>query len=142
MNNIESFPIVISDIDNSINIDFVEEDATIKVETTKLVLSKETIKALDAKSGDRIAINYWTESPELTFPLIGKAEWFTDNTDGNRLTKSNTVSFRGTQNNVLREYGDFFKIEPFKRYYKMVPIKELLENDSLKEEEQYLKKLQ
>lgn len=58
MNNIESFPIVISDIDNSINIDFVTEDATIKVESTKLILSKETIKALDAKSGDRIAINY------------------------------------------------------------------------------------
>lgn len=142
MNNIDNFPIIISDIDNHLNIDFDPNSATIKVESTKLILSKETIKALDAKSGDRIAINYWTENPEYTFPVIGKASWFTDITDGNRLTKSNTVSFRGTQNTILREYGDFFKIEPFKNYYKMVPIKEIIENDPLNEEEEYLKKLQ
>lgn len=58
MNSIDEFPIIISNIDNTLNIDFVSDEATIKVESTKLVLSKETIKALGAKPGDRIAINY------------------------------------------------------------------------------------
>ena len=56
---------------------------------------------------------------EETFPVIGKSELFTDSTGGNRLTKSNTVSFRGTQREILLEYGKSFKLEPFKSYFKM-----------------------
>ena len=48
---------------------------------------------------------------------------FTDPTGGNALSKSNTVSFRGNQRTVLLEYGNLFKLEPFKEgMFKLVPI--------------------
>lgn len=110
----------------------------IAVLDNKLQLSKEAIKLLDASSGDRIAINYYTLDPENTFPVIGKSEVFTDRSDGNRLTKSNTVSFRGAQKEILLSYGKFFNLEPFKNYFKMVKVEEESENDPLQEEEQDL----
>ena len=122
--------------------DYKRETLTVTVESNKLRLSEEAVKLLDAVAGDRIAINYWTQNSECTFPVIGKSEVFTDKNDGNRLTKSNTVSFRGIQNEILLEYGEFFKLEPFKEFFKMVPITKPTDNDDLSEEESDLKKLE
>lgn len=119
----------------------IPENPIITVESNKLVLSNDAVALLDAVPNDRIAINYYTVSPEETFPVIGKAELFTDANGGNRLTKSNTVSCRGAQRDILLEYGKFFKLEPFNKYFKMVPIKEESSNDSLAEEEQDLENL-
>lgn len=65
---------------------------------------------------------------------------FSDAEGGNRLTKSKTVSFRGNQRNVLKEYGDLFKIVPFNNYYKLEPIK-IVEVDNFQEEKQDLENL-
>lgn len=60
---------------------------------------------------------------------------FTDSDNGNRLTKSKTISFKGQQRTVLLEYGNLFKIEDFKEnIYKLVPIKLNEENDLTNEE--------
>lgn len=122
--------------------DYKRETLTVTVESNKLRLSEEAVKLLDAVAGDRIAINYWTQNSECTFPVIGKSEVFTDKNDGNRLTKSNTVSFRGIQNEILLEYGEFFKLEPFKEFFKMIPISKPTDNDDLSEEESDLNKLE
>lgn len=116
--------------DSVSNIEYNQNLATIKVENNRLVLSPESVKALNATVGDRITINYWNIDKETTFPLIGKSELFSDPTNGNKLTKSNTVSYRGTQNKILKEYGSLFKLVPFKTYFKL----ELINEDTLNKE--------
>lgn len=116
--------------DSVSNIEYNQNLATIKVENNRLVLSLEAVKALNAIVGDRITINYWNIDKETTFPLIGKSELFSDPTNGNKLTKSNTVSYRGTQNKILKEYGSLFKLVPFKTYFKL----ELINEDTLNKE--------
>lgn len=118
-----------------------KDDATVMVQDNKLQLSDAAAKMINANAGDRITVNYYTVSPEETFPVIGKSDLFTDVNGGNRLTKSNAVSFRGSQKEILLEYGRFFKLEPFKKYFKMVKINEDSENESLKEEESDLENL-
>lgn len=118
-----------------------KDDATVIVQDNKLQLSKSAADLIGASFGDRVTVNYYTVSPEETFPVIGKSDLFTDASGGNRLTKSNTVSFRGSQRDILLEYGKFFKLEPFKKYFKMVKIKEGSEKESLKEEELDLENL-
>lgn len=117
------------------------DEATVTVADNKLVLSKEAVKALGGVAGDRIAVNYWTVDNETTFPVIGKSECFGDSTGGNRLTKSNTVSFRGVQRDILLEYGSFFKLVRFNNYFKMEKVDVISENDLLEEEERDLANL-
>ena len=117
------------------------DEATVTVADNKLVLSKEAVKALGGVAGDRIAVNYWTVDNETTFPVIGKSECFGDSTGGNRLTKSNTVSFRGVQRDILLEYGSFFKLIRFNNYFKMEKVDVISENDLLEEEERDLANL-
>ena len=121
--------------------DYNVDEATVTVADNKLVLSKEAVKALGGVAGDRIAINYWTVDNETTFPVIGKSECFGDSTGGNRLTKSNTVSFRGVQRDILLEYGSFFKLVRFNNYFKMEKVDVISENDLLEEEERDLANL-
>ena len=117
------------------------DEATVTVADNKLILSKEAVKALGGVAGDRITINYWTVNSETTFPVIGKSECFGDPTGGNRLTKSNTVSFRGMQRDILLEYGSFFKLVRFNNYFKMEKVNVISENDLLEEEERDLANL-
>ena len=107
----------------------------VKIEDNKLVLTQDAINVLGAFPGDRITVNYYAVSPEETFPVIAKSELFTDQTGGCKLTKSNTVSFKGNQRQTLMEYGNFFKLEPFKKWFKMIPIGGLENNFNLEEEE-------
>ena len=87
---------------------------TLLVLDNKLKLSDSAIALLNATANDRIAINYWPVNNEETFPVIGRAEVFTDRDGGNRLTQTNTVSFRGRQRDTLLIYGDQFTLEEFK----------------------------
>ena len=97
---------------------------TLLVLDNKLKLSDSAIALLNATANDRIAINYWPVNNEETFPVIGRAEVFTDRDGGNRLTQTNTVSFRGRQRDTLLIYGDQFTLEEFKDgMFKLVPIK-------------------
>ena len=142
MLNIEVKPLTQSSGLKDITItDYNVDEATVTVADNKLVLSKEAVKALGGVAGDRIAVNYWTVDNETTFPVIGKSECFGDSTGGNRLTKSNTVSFRGVQRDILLEYGSFFKLIRFNNYFKMEKVDVISENDLLEEEERDLANL-
>ena len=113
-------------------------DNYLEVQDNKLKLGKEAVTLLEANSGDRIQVNYWTINNQETFPVIGKSAVFTDPTGGNALSKSNTVSFRGNQRTVLLEYGNLFKLEPFKEgMFKLVPII----NDNIEQEQKELDNL-
>ena len=142
MLNIEVKPLTqVSDPKDITITEYNVDEATVTVADNKLVLSKEAVKALGGVAGDRITINYWTVDSEMTFPVIGKSECFGDSTGGNRLTKSNTVSFRGTQRDILLEYGSFFKLIRFNNYFKMEKVEVISENDLLEEEERDLANL-
>lgn len=97
----------------------------VELSDNKIRLSPETVILLKASIGDRITINYYQVSNEESFPVIGKSEYFTDINAGNKLTKSNTVSFRGKQQTILSDYGSVFKLAPFKdNIFKLVPVNE------------------
>ena len=67
----------------------------------KLILDPSLVNKLKAKPGDRIEIGY-RERDGLLRPIISIGE------NGNKLTKSNTVSFRGVQHNTLAQFGSNF----------------------------------
>lgn len=98
----------------------------------KLILSPLTIQILNAKPGDKLCINYIQNNNQETFPVIGKAEVFVDPKNGQKLTKSDTMSFRGNQMDMLSQFGDLFKLELYRdKMYKLISIDEvdLLENN-------------
>lgn len=100
--------------------------ATIEVKENKLVISEKAIGLIGCVAGDRIAIQYYQESPERTFPVIGLSSVFADPDSGNKLTKSNTVSFKGFQRNILLKYGEEFTLVPFKEgVFKMISKSEV-----------------
>jgi hypothetical protein len=118
----------------------VLESATVEVLDNKLKLSKAAIDMLGASANEKITINYWTVDNELTFPVIGKAEAFTDSDGGNRLTRSNTISYRGQQRDILLEYGSLFTLESFKDgIFKMNKVQ--VEGESLSTEKTDLQDL-
>lgn len=67
----------------------------------KLILDPSLVNKLKAEPGDRIEIGY-RERDGLLRPIINIGE------NGNKLTKSNTVSFRGVQHNTLAQFGSNF----------------------------------
>lgn len=97
----------------------MNNNATITLSTNKLIFSDEALTLLNITAGDKVAVQYYTVDKETTFPVIGTPAQF-GISDGNKLTKSNTVSFRGSQNTILAMYGKLFVLEPFKGYFKMV----------------------
>jgi hypothetical protein len=107
-----------------------DSECYVKLDNNKLVLTQDSINLLNVFPGERISINYYAVSPEETFPVIAKSEFFTDATGGCKLTKNNTVLFKGNQRETLMEYGKFFKLEPFKKWFRMIPIEEFSENEN------------
>ena len=97
------------------------ENCTVELTSNRLILSKDCVTLLNLSPGERVTVAYYSLSNQETIPLIGKSSAITDEFDGNKLTKSNTVSFRGQQNEVLKLYGNFFCLEDFKtNIYKLV----------------------
>ena len=86
----------------------------LKVDENKLELTIEATEKLGAVAGDRVAINYWTVDNETTYPIISKADLFTDGADGNKITKKCTISFKGQQRTSLLKFGSLFTFSEFK----------------------------
>lgn len=81
---------------------------------SKYAINQSAADLLGVQPGDRINICY-NNVPGLSVkvPIIGSnTSW--GNNLGNKLTKSLTVSYRGVANAVLAEYGEVFKLEPYK----------------------------
>lgn len=110
----------------------------IEIGDKKLILSLKVLEILDAKPGERLSINYIQKNNEETFPVIGKSEIFADPENGQKITKSNTISFRGNQRKMLEQFGNLFLLEIYTDHmYKMISIEEndLIEINSELEEE-------
>lgn len=123
---------------SKVNLD--ESEPLVQLMDNKLKLTPKAIEMIGAQVGDRIQVNYWTENNHNTFPLIGRSEFFTDKEEGSKLTKSNTVSFRGNKNTVLKVYGELFKLEEFKdNMFRLVKVE--TENEATESEQKELEDL-
>ena len=97
----------------------VEEMASkplITLEPNKLVFNNKAVADMSIEYEDRIVIK-WEKSDKnakILFPIIGKDEAFNEEGSGNKVTKSSTIGYKGTQNAVLAEYGNQFTIEEYK----------------------------
>ena len=122
----------------------------LEVTDNKLSFTSEALEKLDAKAGDRLAINYWNESSTCTYPIISKAEVFPEGADGQKLSKSGTTTFRGQQRTTLLKFGSSFAFEEWKDrsgeikdgVFKLVPIKTDDTDDvSISEDEKSLEEM-
>lgn len=96
-----------------------------KLEPNKLTFNGKAVKLLDLQPEDRIVIEYQKlENSKMLIPIIGKDVDFNAPGNGNKVTKSLTVTYRGNANKVLAEYGEEFLIESYSKenLYKLVSI--------------------
>lgn len=82
----------------------------ITLEANKLVLTQGAVNALNPCEDCRIDIKYKKKDKKLV-PVIGTDAAFGTKA-GNKLTKTNTVSYRGAANDKLAAYGTVFRLEP------------------------------
>lgn len=79
------------------------------LESNKYILNSAAVELMNVKPNDRLDIKY--EKIGNTFiPVIATDETF-GTKKGNKVSKSNTVSYRGNANTELAKYGNVFKIE-------------------------------
>ena len=90
----------------------VEENAEplITLDSNKLILTTGAVEMMNICADCRVDIKY-KKKDKASVPVIGTDAAF-GTKGGNKLTKTNTVSFRGAANDKLAEYGTTFKIEP------------------------------
>lgn len=88
----------------------VDTNPIITLEPNKLVLTQGAIDLLQVCADCRIDIKYKKKDKQAV-PIIGTDTAF-GTKSGNKLTKSNTVSYRGSANEKLSAYGTTFKLEP------------------------------
>ena len=82
----------------------------ITLEANKLVLTQGAVDALNPCDDCRIDIKYKKKDKKL-IPVVGTDAAFGTKA-GNKLTKTNTVSYRGAANDKLAAYGTVFRLEP------------------------------
>ena len=82
----------------------------ITLDSNKLVLTTGAVDMMKICPDCRVDIKY-KKKDKVSVPVIGTDAAF-GTKGGNKLTKTNTVSFRGSANEKLAEYGSVFKLEP------------------------------
>lgn len=82
----------------------------ITLDSNKLVLTTGAVDMMNICPDCRVDIKY-KKKDKVSVPVIGTDAAF-GTKGGNKLTKTNTVSFRGSANEKLAEYGSVFKLEP------------------------------
>lgn len=86
-------------------------ETLVMLETNKLVLTQGAADLLQVYEDCRIDIRY-DRRENKAVPVIAVNDYFPDKKGGNKLSKSNTVSYRGLANEKLSSYGTTFKLEP------------------------------
>lgn len=87
-------------------------DPIVTLDSNKLILTQGAVDLLQVCEDCRIDIKY-EKKDKKAVPIIGTDAAFGTKA-GNKLTKSNTVSYRGAANEKLSAYGTTFRLEPTK----------------------------
>ena len=89
----------------------IEEDvARAKREDNKIILNNKAMQSLKISSGDSVSVRY-KQYGKITIPVIGKDSDL-ECKNGNKVTKTNSISCRGKSNDVLADYGTDFELVP------------------------------
>ena len=88
-----------------------DPNPVVTLDSNKLILTQGAIDLLQACEGCRIDIRYKKKNKQ-SVPVIGTGKAFGKEDSGNKITKSNTVSYRGASNEKLAAYGTVFTLEP------------------------------
>ena len=100
----------------------LESTSLITLDSNKLVFNNKAISDMEIEYEDRIVIKYEKIGKE-NLPIIGKDLAFDEEGSGNKVTKSNSVSYRGKVNTILSEYGTEFELVPYKEgIWRMVSL--------------------
>lgn len=86
------------------------DEPLITLDSNKLILTTGAVKLMNVCADCRLDIKY-KKKDKSSVPVIGTDAAF-GTKGGNKLTKTNTVSFRGSANDKLAEFGATFKLEP------------------------------
>lgn len=90
-----------------------DETPRVTLESNKVVFNNSAIKLIGVKPGTLMDIKYKVNNG-TSVPVLGTAEAFNVE-GGNKLTKSNSISFRGVKNDTLSQYGKNFILEKTQR---------------------------
>ena len=100
----------------------LESEIKIILEPNKLVFNNLAASTMQIEYEDRIVIK-WEQVGNQMIPIIGKDISFDEEGAGNKVTKSNTVTYKGKANTVLAEFGNEFTIIPYKEnIWKLMPL--------------------
>ena len=92
----------------------LEDKAVITREPNKLVLNNRAVADLGLVWQDRLILKYEkVKDLKDPFPIVGKDEAFDEPGSGNKMSKTNTVAYRGKANGILENYGTEFTLEPY-----------------------------
>lgn len=100
-------------VDDKVKVSKAEESnvPTLTLEANKFTLNSNAIALLKATAGDKIDIKY-QKKENASIPIIGLSSEFGTPDNGNKLTKSNTVAYRGKANTELKKFGSVFTLSP------------------------------
>ena len=90
----------------------LENESIITLTETKLEFNNKAVAEMGIEHENRIVIEFQKVTGKVT-PIVGTDESFKKEGTGNKLTKTNTVAYKGKQNTILSEYGSEFALEPF-----------------------------
>ena len=111
----------------------LEDVSRITREEGKLTFNNKAITTMNLEVGDRVVIKY-EKGKDLLFPVIGTDIVFNEEGSGNKLTKAQTISYKGNQNVVLAEFGDEFTLEEYQEnVWKLIPMGNTKVADSIEE---------
>lgn len=95
-----------------IAIEELAPEAIITLESNKLVFNNRAVSDMELNYEDRIVIK-WKQEGKVMVPIIGKDTSFGEEGTGNKVTKTNTVTYKGKANTVLAERGSTFTLEKY-----------------------------
>lgn len=99
------------------------------LESNKLILGSEVAEKLQVEYGSRVIIK-WVKEGNKMIPVIGSDLAFDEEGAGNKLTKTNTISYRGKANDVLAELGNEFALVEYKDdIFKLIPKGKIVKDE-------------
>ena len=93
----------------------MEDEAIITLEPTKILINNKAVADMGLVYQDRLVIKYQKiAGNKKPVPIIGTDLAFDEEGTGNKLTKTNTLAYRGKANTILAESGTEFGLEEYK----------------------------
>jgi hypothetical protein len=85
-------------------------EAILVLEPNKITFNNKAVAEMELEYEDRVVIK-WERQGKQMIPIIGKDIAFEEEGTGNKITKANTITYKGKANAVLAEAGSEFTIE-------------------------------